>query len=105
MQMWEAAVKVGADALLDGISSVRRCTLEGRAGMSLDLSGVEKGLRAMAPPSALSSLRMVGIHEDSLTMPCLQLLPVHLACNTMEPSCEMSSICWCLAVCGSIRVV
>jgi hypothetical protein len=57
--MWEAAVTLGAEALLDGFSSVRRCSLEGRAAMSLDLSAVEKGLRAVAPAAVMSSLRVV----------------------------------------------
>lgn len=57
--MWEAAVKVGSEAMLDGLGRVRRCSLEGRAGMSLDLSAVEKALRGLAPGAALASLRLV----------------------------------------------
>eukprot|EP00775_Hariotina_reticulata_P014268 gene14268-98_t len=56
--MWEAAVKLGGTAMLDGLSRVRHCTMQGRAGMSLDLSAVEKGLRTMAPAAAVSSLRL-----------------------------------------------
>lgn len=59
LQMWEAAVKLGGTAMLDGLSRVRHCTMQGRAGMSLDLSAVEKGLRTMAPAAAVSSLRLV----------------------------------------------
>jgi hypothetical protein len=59
VQLWEAAVRLGCDAILDGLGRVSRCSLEGRAGMSLDLSAVEKGLRAMAPASAIASLRLV----------------------------------------------
>jgi len=59
IQMWEAAVNLGSTAMLEGLGRVRHCTMQGRAGMSLDLSAVEKGLRTMAPAAAVSSLRLV----------------------------------------------
>ena len=48
---WEAATLV-ADAIVDGICQVRVCTLEGRAGMSLDVSSVGKSLSKLAPAQA-----------------------------------------------------
>lgn len=60
LQLWEAALRVGAEAMLAGMGQVRKCSQQGRAAMSLDLSAVEKGLRPLAPAAALSSLRRVG---------------------------------------------
>lgn len=57
-------MRLGCDAILDGLGRVSRCSLEGRAAMSLDLSAVEKGLRPMAPATALSSLRLVSVHHE-----------------------------------------
>lgn len=63
LQLWEAALRVGADAMLAGMGHVRKCSHQGRAAMSLDLSAVEKGLRPLAPATALSSLRRVGLQS------------------------------------------
>jgi hypothetical protein len=40
--MWEHAVRLAGDALLEGLSRCRRCSVEGRAAMSLDLGYIEK---------------------------------------------------------------
>lgn len=63
-QMWEAAVQVAADAMLEGFGRVTRCSLEGRAAMSLDLSAVEKGVRHLAPATAAARLRVVRVREQ-----------------------------------------
>lgn len=74
-------MRVGSEALLDGFSGVRRCTQEGRAAMSLDMSAVDKGLRAVAPPSALAPLRLVSggtlMNGDARLQ-----TPPHAACNS-----------------------
>jgi hypothetical protein len=59
--MWEHAAKLACDALLDGLSRCRRCSIEGRAAMSLDFGAVERGLRGMLPQGAAAggSLRVV----------------------------------------------
>ncbi|KXZ47615.1 hypothetical protein GPECTOR_34g774 [Gonium pectorale] len=49
--LWEFAVAVVAEGLLTGLAAVRKCTLEGRANMSFDLSHVERQIRAMGPPN------------------------------------------------------
>lgn len=59
LQFWEAALRLGSEAMLDGFGQVRKCSQQGRAAMSLDLSAVEKGLRPLAPATALASLRRV----------------------------------------------
>jgi hypothetical protein len=51
-QMWEAAVQVAADAMLEGFGRVTRCSLEGRAAMSL------------APATAAARLRVVRVREQ-----------------------------------------
>jgi hypothetical protein len=59
--MWEHAARLAADAVLDGLARCRRCSVEGRAAMSLDFGYVEKGLRGLLPAgaSAGSSLRLL----------------------------------------------
>eukprot|EP00198_Chlamydomonas_reinhardtii_P001173 XP_001690508.1 predicted protein [Chlamydomonas reinhardtii] len=48
--LWEYAAGVVAEGILTGLAGVRKCSLEGRANMSLDLSHVERQMRAMGPP-------------------------------------------------------
>ncbi|GFR44589.1 hypothetical protein Agub_g5867, partial [Astrephomene gubernaculifera] len=50
--LWEHALGVVVEGLLGGLAAVRRCTLMGRANMSLDLAHVEKQLRLMKQPTA-----------------------------------------------------
>lgn len=40
--LWEYAAGVVAEGILTGLAGVRKCSLEGRANMSLDLSHVER---------------------------------------------------------------
>jgi hypothetical protein len=42
VSLWDTAVVVVAEGLLTGLAGVRKCTLEGRANMSFDLSHVER---------------------------------------------------------------
>ncbi|GIL58297.1 hypothetical protein Vafri_13375 [Volvox africanus] len=49
--LWEFAVAVVVEGLLTGLAAVRKCSLEGRANMSFDLSHVERQIRAMGPPN------------------------------------------------------
>jgi hypothetical protein len=43
-EMWQHATKLLVDALLDGFSRVKKCTLEGRSAMSADLQAVRHAL-------------------------------------------------------------
>lgn len=73
-QMWEHAIKGGAECILEGFSRVRRCTLEGRASMSLDVSGLEKALRQMqVPVQASSGLRIVDTYIKAFYLPWEEL--------------------------------
>ncbi|EFJ46296.1 hypothetical protein VOLCADRAFT_93432 [Volvox carteri f. nagariensis] len=49
--LWDFAVAVVTEGLLTGLAGVRKCSLEGRANMSFDLSHVERQIRAMGPPN------------------------------------------------------
>lgn len=52
-QLWEAAATTAAEAILDGLGAIRRCTAQGRDAMSYDLSFVEHSVRKLAcPPPA-----------------------------------------------------
>ncbi|KAI8472247.1 MAG: hypothetical protein J3K34DRAFT_519870 [Monoraphidium minutum] len=74
-QMWDQAVKLACDAVLDGLARCRRCSVEGRAAMSLDWGYLEKGLRALLPPGASvgTSLRMVDGYIKAFYMPWEEL--------------------------------
>ncbi|KIY98822.1 hypothetical protein MNEG_9136 [Monoraphidium neglectum] len=83
-QMWEHAARLAADAVLDGLARCRRCSVEGRAAMSLDFGYVEKGLRGLLPAgaSAGSSLRLLDAYIKAFYMPWEELprwSQVHLA--------------------------
>ncbi|KAL4522781.1 hypothetical protein Ndes2526A_g00871 [Nannochloris sp. 'desiccata'] len=43
-ELWQHATRLLADALLDGFSRVKKCTLEGRSAMSADLQAVRHAL-------------------------------------------------------------
>jgi hypothetical protein len=88
LQLWEAALRVGADAMLAGMGQVRKCSQQGRAAMSLDLSAVEKGLRPLAPATALSSLRRVGLQPNWVMLCMLAACMVLFGLCTF--SCQLS---------------
>ncbi len=52
LQLWAHADAYVAEAVLEGIVRVKRCTLEGRAAMSVDLQGVGRALVALMPRGA-----------------------------------------------------
>ncbi|KAG2485571.1 hypothetical protein HYH03_015735 [Edaphochlamys debaryana] len=56
--LWEFAAAVVAEGLLTGLAGVKKCSLEGRANMSLDLSHVDRQMRAMGPPNFRSAAMM-----------------------------------------------
>jgi hypothetical protein len=60
--------------MLEGLARTsRRCTIEGRAAMSLDLSCVEKALRGLAPTAARVSLRSVDSYIKAFYIPWQEL--------------------------------
>lgn len=56
--MWENAALASAEAVIAGFARVRKCSLEGRALMSLDVQVVLGGLKRMAPQPAFAKLDM-----------------------------------------------
>lgn len=54
--MWENAALASAEAITNGLARVRKCSLEGRALMSLDVQVVIGGLKKMAPHPAYPKL-------------------------------------------------
>ncbi len=60
--------------MLEGLARAsRRCTIEGRAAMSLDLSYVEKALRGVVPPGTRVSLRAVDNYIKAFYIPWEEL--------------------------------
>lgn len=58
-RLWGAAASHVGEACLEGIARVQRCSLEGRAAMSLDLQGVQRALSRLLPPGVPVNLRLV----------------------------------------------
>ena len=57
--MWEHAIKACSEVILDGLVTVKRCTMPGRSMMSLDLSYIESNFKFMVPTDVLVNLRIV----------------------------------------------
>lgn len=69
VEMWEHAIAIGSEAMLEGLARVKRCTLEGRACMSFDLSMVEKNLRFLCPSQVSVFLRTVDAYVKAFYIP------------------------------------
>lgn len=63
--MWENAAMASAEAIIAGFARVRKCTLEGRALMSLDVQVVIGGQKKMAPQPAFARLDMAMRSADT----------------------------------------
>lgn len=57
--MWENAIKVAGEVILDGFSRVEMCSMGGRSMMSLDLTYVENLFKCLVPDSVPVNLRVV----------------------------------------------
>mmetsp|Transcript_36959 Transcript_36959/g.104306 ORF Transcript_36959/g.104306 Transcript_36959/m.104306 type:complete len:1134 (-) Transcript_36959:234-3635(-) len=82
--MWDKALDATAQTVLEGFSLVKRCTLEGRAGMSLDLQTLIKGLRGVAPDvlEVQTNMRIVDNYIKAFYVPGEEL--VHWALTHPE---------------------
>lgn len=74
-RLWGAAAVHVAEACLEGFSRCRRCSLEGRAAMSLDLQGVGHALARVLPPAvqAGGTLRLVDSYVKAFYIPLSEL--------------------------------
>ncbi|KAL4422269.1 hypothetical protein ABPG75_008466 [Micractinium tetrahymenae] len=76
-RLWSAVAAHVADACLEGFSRCKRCSLEGRAAMSLDLQGVGRALAHVLPPAAQDaapqSLRLVDTYIKAFYIPLGEL--------------------------------
>ncbi len=73
LQLWIAAMSQTADALCTGYARVKKCTLEGRAAMGMDLAYVEKVARQLLPAGAaqagLAALRRTDDYVRAYYLP------------------------------------
>uniref|UniRef100_A0A061RSJ3 Coiled-coil domain-containing protein 132-like isoform x1 n=2 Tax=Tetraselmis sp. GSL018 TaxID=582737 RepID=A0A061RSJ3_9CHLO len=74
--MWNKALDALAQILLEGFSRVRRCTVEGRAAMTLDLQGFIKGTESLSPRDvdAHSKMRIVDNYIKAFYVPEQELV-------------------------------
>ena len=76
--MWENAALAAADAMVAGFARVRKCTMEGRGLMSLDLQVVLGALKKLAPHAAVprleAAMRTVDTYIKAFYVPEGELL-------------------------------
>ena len=75
MQIWRQAILALAEAILDGLAKVKRCTAVGRAQMAADLQEVVHALRGVAPNAkpATSALETLLFLNDGYIKVCAGL--------------------------------
>jgi len=96
-QLWLCAAHEVARTIVDGISRVKKCTLEGRSGMSLDLQAVRHALGRLCPPAAESgALRLVDDYIKAFYIP-LQDLPTWAAVHSQYSSKQVLALAGCIA--------
>ncbi|KAI7841037.1 hypothetical protein COHA_005265 [Chlorella ohadii] len=72
-RLWSAAMAHVADACLEGFARCKRASLEGRAGMSLDLQGVGRALQQLLPKEVPLNLRLPDNYVKAFYIPLTEL--------------------------------
>ena len=57
--VWGFAIEFVNERLVDGLSKVKKCTVEGRALMSLDLQVLISGIKSQAPNGKPPNMQLV----------------------------------------------
>eukprot|EP00798_Chlamydomonas_sp_ICE-L_P018413 gene18413-24887_t len=66
-EIWQHAIETGRKVMVEGMSRIRECTVEGRASLGLDLAYVEKQSKASVPESFVVDLTTFKSESKSLT--------------------------------------
>ena len=73
-EFWKYAVSAANESILEGISRVKKCTIEGRAAMSLDLQMLTSGMKRFSPKGFEPDVRLVDGYIKSFYVPESDLL-------------------------------
>ena len=73
-EFWQYAVSSANESILEGFSRVKKCTIEGRAAMSLDLQMFSAGVKKFAPKDFAPDVRLVDGYIKAFYVPESDLL-------------------------------
>ncbi|CAD7701080.1 unnamed protein product [Ostreobium quekettii] len=68
-KLWEHAMAVVAEVVVDGLSRVEKCSMAGRSMMSVDLSHLENSFRLHVPDGVQVNLRAVDTYIKAFYLP------------------------------------
>ena len=73
-EFWRYAVSAANESILEGFSRVKKCTIEGRAAMSLDLQMFTQGMKKFVPKGFEADVRLVDGYIKAFYVPENDLL-------------------------------
>ena len=73
-EFWRYAVSAANESILEGFSRVKKCTIEGRAAMSLDLQMLTQGMKKFVPKGFEADVRLVDGYIKAFYVPESDLL-------------------------------
>ena len=73
-EFWSHAVSAANESILEGFSRVKKCTIEGRAAMSLDLQMFTTGMKRFSPKGFEANVRLVDGYIKAFYVPETDLL-------------------------------
>lgn len=102
--VWEHATKILSQALVEGLSRVKKCTLEGRAKMSLDLQALTQTVVRLHPAgqSAADAFRLADDYVKAFYVP-LSDLPSWAAAHSGYASGQVVALAACIAESSGLR--
>eukprot|EP00026_Physarum_polycephalum_P001555 Phypoly_transcript_01557.p1 GENE.Phypoly_transcript_01557~~Phypoly_transcript_01557.p1 ORF type:complete len:961 (-),score=214.93 Phypoly_transcript_01557:327-3209(-) len=56
MGVWEGAIMRGMDVLVESYAKIKKCSMEGRANMLLDINALQRGIESIAPLRDISTV-------------------------------------------------
>ena len=73
-EFWKYAVSAANESILEGFSLVKKCSIEGRAAMSLDLQMFTQGMKRFVPKGFEADVRIVDGYIKAFYVPESDLL-------------------------------
>ena len=92
---WRFGVSAANESMLEGFSRVKKCSIEGRAAMSLDLQMFASGLKKLAPQGFQVDLRLVDGYVKAFYVPESDLLHWAMTHREYKPS-HVSRLVTCI---------
>jgi len=104
-ELWTHAAHAVATAVVEGLSKVRRCTLEGRAAMSLDLQALAHALGRVHPAGSGAETGALRLVDDYIKAFYVSLddLPAWAAVHRQYSSKHVLALAACIAESKGLR--